>query len=103
MGMAAIGGSPGSVGVETRTPFDAGVGARPTYRPGRRGDSEKLPEPGGSHSYLEPWTITPDIDPAMSRNPSVLITGASGEIGHGLIERLAADRDRPIITLDLNP
>jgi threonine 3-dehydrogenase len=39
----------------------------------------------------------------MSRNPSVLITGASGEIGHGLIERLADAADRPIITLDLNP
>jgi threonine 3-dehydrogenase len=39
----------------------------------------------------------------MSRNPSVLITGASGEIGHGLIGRLAAAGDRPIITLDLNP
>jgi nucleoside-diphosphate-sugar epimerase len=33
----------------------------------------------------------------------VLITGASGEIGHGLIERLAADGRRPIITLDLKP
>jgi nucleoside-diphosphate-sugar epimerase len=40
----------------------------------------------------------------MSRKPSILITGASGEIGHGLIERLsAADPDRPIVTLDLNP
>jgi nucleoside-diphosphate-sugar epimerase len=39
----------------------------------------------------------------MSRNPSVLITGASGEIGHGLIERLTADPERPVITLDLNP
>ncbi|MGL6097937.1 MAG: NAD-dependent epimerase/dehydratase family protein [Fimbriiglobus sp.] len=38
----------------------------------------------------------------MSRNPSILITGASGEIGHALIERLAG-RDRPVITLDLNP
>lgn len=38
----------------------------------------------------------------MSRKPSVLITGASGEMGHGLIARLA-DRDRPIITLDVNP
>jgi nucleoside-diphosphate-sugar epimerase len=38
----------------------------------------------------------------MSRNPSILITGASGEMGHGLIERLANDA-RPIITLDLNP
>ncbi len=40
----------------------------------------------------------------MSRKPSVLITGASGEIGHALISRLfAEDRDRPIVTLDLNP
>jgi nucleoside-diphosphate-sugar epimerase len=34
----------------------------------------------------------------------VLITGASGEIGHALISRLAeADGERPIVTLDLNP
>lgn len=40
----------------------------------------------------------------MSRNPSVLITGASGEIGHELIARLAAaDPARPVVTLDLNP
>lgn len=40
----------------------------------------------------------------MSRKLSVLITGASGEMGHGLIDRLvAADPDRPIITLDLAP
>ena len=40
----------------------------------------------------------------MSRKSSVLITGASGEIGHGLIARLAsAEPDRPVITLDLNP
>ncbi len=40
----------------------------------------------------------------MSRKPSVLITGASGEIGHALIARLSvADGDRPIVTLDLNP
>jgi nucleoside-diphosphate-sugar epimerase len=40
----------------------------------------------------------------MSRKPSVLITGASGEIGHALIARLAeGDPDRPIVTLDLNP
>jgi nucleoside-diphosphate-sugar epimerase len=39
----------------------------------------------------------------MSRHPSYLITGASGEMGHGLIARLAQQSDRPIITLDLNP
>jgi nucleoside-diphosphate-sugar epimerase len=37
------------------------------------------------------------------RKPVVLITGASGEIGHGLIERLGQDGQRPIITLDLKP
>jgi nucleoside-diphosphate-sugar epimerase len=39
----------------------------------------------------------------MVRKPVVLITGASGEIGHGLIESLARDGGRPIITLDLKP
>jgi threonine 3-dehydrogenase len=39
----------------------------------------------------------------MVRKPVVLITGASGEIGHGLVERLAGDGRRPIITLDLKP
>ncbi|MEX2272792.1 MAG: NAD-dependent epimerase/dehydratase family protein [Vicinamibacterales bacterium] len=39
----------------------------------------------------------------MRRRPVVLITGAGGEIGHGLIERLAAAADRPIITLDVAP
>jgi len=39
----------------------------------------------------------------MLRKPVVLITGASGEIGHGLIERLARQGDRPILTLDLKP
>jgi threonine 3-dehydrogenase len=37
------------------------------------------------------------------RKPVVLITGASGEIGHGLIERLAEDGSRGIVTLDLTP
>jgi nucleoside-diphosphate-sugar epimerase len=38
----------------------------------------------------------------MSRNASALITGAGGEIGHGLIDRLAA-AGRPVVTLDVNP
>jgi nucleoside-diphosphate-sugar epimerase len=37
------------------------------------------------------------------RKPVVLLTGAGGEIGHALIERLAAVGDRPIVTLDVNP
>lgn len=37
------------------------------------------------------------------RKPVVLITGAGGEIGHGLIEQLSADGVRPIVTLDVAP
>jgi len=36
------------------------------------------------------------------RKPVVLITGAGGEIGHGLVTRLAGTGS-PIITLDVNP
>lgn len=39
----------------------------------------------------------------MIRKPVVLITGAGGEIGHGLIERLTAGGERAVITLDVNP
>ena len=35
------------------------------------------------------------------RKPVVLITGANGEIGHGLIERLASEPARGIVTLDV--
>lgn len=35
------------------------------------------------------------------RTPAVLVTGASGEMGHGLIARLAAEGGRSIVTLDL--
>jgi threonine 3-dehydrogenase len=37
----------------------------------------------------------------LLRKPVALITGASGEIGHGLITRLAEEGNRPVITLDL--
>ena len=36
------------------------------------------------------------------RKPVVLITGAGGEIGHGLIAQLAQSRQRGIVTLDVN-
>ena len=36
------------------------------------------------------------------RRPVVLVTGAGGEIGHGLITRLAAT-NRPIVTIDIAP
>ena len=36
------------------------------------------------------------------RRPVVLVTGAGGEIGHGLITRLAAT-NRPIVTIDITP
>ena len=37
------------------------------------------------------------------RKPVVLITGAGGEIGHGLIEQLAHGDRASIVTVDLNP
>ena len=37
------------------------------------------------------------------RKHVTLITGAGGEIGHGLIERLTAEDNTPIITIDLKP
>lgn len=37
------------------------------------------------------------------RKPVVLITGAGGEIGHGLIEQLVHGGHASVITLDLNP
>jgi threonine 3-dehydrogenase len=37
------------------------------------------------------------------RRPAVLVTGAGGEIGHGLIARLAGDPARAVITIDVNP
>lgn len=36
-----------------------------------------------------------------SRKPAVLITGASGEVGHGLIERFSKSSDRELIALDI--
>jgi nucleoside-diphosphate-sugar epimerase len=37
------------------------------------------------------------------RKPVVLITGAGGEIGHSLIDRLAGRGDRHIVTIDISP
>ena len=37
------------------------------------------------------------------RKPVVLITGASGEIGHGLIQHLAGEGRNSVITVDLRP
>ncbi len=39
----------------------------------------------------------------MIRKPVALITGAGGEIGHGLIAHLAGAGAQPVITLDVNP
>jgi len=40
---------------------------------------------------------------AGMRKPVIFITGANGEIGHGLITRLAGSGGRQIVTLDLAP
>ena len=37
------------------------------------------------------------------RKPVVLITGAGGEIGHGLIEELSRGDRASVVTIDLNP
>ncbi|MEP7118187.1 MAG: NAD-dependent epimerase/dehydratase family protein [Acidobacteriota bacterium] len=37
------------------------------------------------------------------RKPVVLITGAGGEIGHGLIAKIAEDGRQSVVTLDVNP
>jgi nucleoside-diphosphate-sugar epimerase len=38
------------------------------------------------------------------RKPVVLVTGANGEIGHGLVTQLAVEPGtRPLVTLDVNP
>ena len=37
------------------------------------------------------------------RKPVVLITGAGGEIGHGLIDQLSTRKERAIVTLDVSP
>ncbi len=39
----------------------------------------------------------------MMRKPVVLVTGANGEIGHGLIERISEEGGKDIVALDLVP
>jgi nucleoside-diphosphate-sugar epimerase len=41
--------------------------------------------------------------PDHIRKPAILITGANGEMGHGLIARLAAEGNHDIIALDVRP
>src|SRR3982751_7098265 len=41
-------------------------------------------------------------DRGRMRKPVVLITGAGGEIGHGLIDRLAQRGDRAIVPIDIS-
>ncbi|MDX9975889.1 MAG: NAD-dependent epimerase/dehydratase family protein, partial [FCB group bacterium] len=35
------------------------------------------------------------------RKPVILVTGARGEVGYGLIERFAQDADKEVVALDL--
>jgi nucleoside-diphosphate-sugar epimerase len=37
------------------------------------------------------------------RKPVILVTGANGEVGHGLIQTLSAQSDRDILAIDLEP
>src|SRR5262249_39000057 len=40
---------------------------------------------------------------AMARRPAVLVTGANGEMGHGLIPRLGESGRYEVVALDLRP
>ena len=37
------------------------------------------------------------------RKPVILVTGANGEVGHGLIQHLSGDGRHDILTIDLEP
>ncbi|MCA9967682.1 MAG: epimerase, partial [Anaerolineales bacterium] len=37
------------------------------------------------------------------RKKAIFITGASGEVGHALIKKLAEDNNNLLLTLDLHP
>ena len=39
----------------------------------------------------------------MARRPAVLVTGANGEMGHGLIPRLGESGRYEVVALDLKP
>ena len=41
--------------------------------------------------------------PDHIRTPGTLITGANGEMGHGLIERLAEEGTHNVIAIDIKP
>lgn len=43
------------------------------------------------------------VHPPMTRTRAILITGAGGEIGHGLIHALAERSSLPVVALDKNP
>jgi threonine 3-dehydrogenase len=60
-------------------------------------------EPPGRNWAGSADALRPGQEVSVVRKPVVLITGASGEIGHGLIERLDREGERPILTLDLKP
>src|SRR5262249_27205501 len=46
-------------------------------------------------------TVHARLGSTMARKPVVLVTGASGEMGHGLIRRLAELADDDVLALDL--
>ena len=49
--------------------------------------------------------LSPDSEPlaagGQARNSAILITGAGGEVGHGLIEAIHAEGRRNIVALDI--
>ena len=51
-----------------------------------------------------PWNKSPSaITMSAMRKPVILITGANGEMGHGLFEYLGQSAGNNIVAIDLNP
>jgi nucleoside-diphosphate-sugar epimerase len=65
------------------------------------GDAGWTPAPIATAATNHESVRTPHYN-FQVRKPVVLITGAGGEIGHGLIAQLAERRDRAIVTLDVS-
>ena len=73
---------------------------RSPRRPSGGAPASALPAPSIAASSAGPGNV--ETYNQRVRKPVVLITGAGGEIGHGLIAQLAKSRERGIVTLDVN-
>ncbi|GIW73846.1 MAG: hypothetical protein KatS3mg103_0368 [Phycisphaerales bacterium] len=56
--------------------------------------------PAATEAQAQPWA---HAGVGAPRRQAVLLTGAGGEVGHGLIHRLSESRREPIVAMDLRP